>query len=257
MAAAAIGTDTGGSCRIPAALCGTVGYKPTARRVSLRGVIPLSASLDSVGPITRSVSCASILDAILAGDDPRLPAPASINGLRLGILRDLVFDGVEAPVAAAFEAAIAKLDSAGAVISDAKFNDLNRLPDINAKGGFATSEAYAWHRDLLEKSGSQYDPRVSGRIEKGRDQTAVDYIKLIGERAELIKSAHEALGAYDAIVFPSVPIIAPTFDDVSGESDYTRLNMALLRNPSVANFLDRCALSDTGPTNLEPLRSAL
>src|ERR1700733_4857638 len=159
MAIAGLGTDTGGSCRIPAAFCGIVGYKPTARRVPITGVLPLAPSLDSVGPLAPSVACCAEIDAILAGETPAAPIPANLNGLRLAVPGNMVLDGMDDTVAARFNKAMSTLSAAGARIEKIHFADLAELPAVNAKGGFAASEGYAWHRRLLASRGSGYDPR--------------------------------------------------------------------------------------------------
>ncbi|HEY1411871.1 MAG TPA: amidase, partial [Rhodopila sp.] len=153
MAAAGLGTDTGGSCRIPAAFCGIVGYKPTARRVPIAGVLPLAPSLDSVGPLAPSVACCAEIDAILAGETPAAPTPANLKGLRFAVPENMVLDGMDDTVAAGFDAALSTLSAAGAHIQNVHFADFAELPSVNAKGGFAASEGFAWHRRLLSTSG--------------------------------------------------------------------------------------------------------
>lgn len=245
MSAAGLGTDTGGSCRIPAALCGIVGFKPTARRVPLHGVTPLSPSLDSVGPLAASVDCCRIVDRIIAGEPetsgsaPEMP----VKGLRLGVAQSLVLDDTDDTVAAAFERALGRLSDAGAIVRDAAFEDLLRIPSINAKGGFAAVEAYAWHRQLMEDRGAEYDPRVRVRIEKGVAQSGTDYIELLQARADLIDSVNAEMAPFDAIVMPTVPRIAPTFKELEDDDTYGRVNLLMLRNPSVINLIDGCAIS--------------
>ncbi len=153
MAIAGLGTDTGGSCRIPAAFCGIVGYKPTARRVPITGVLPLAPSLDSVGPLAPSVACCAVIDAVLAGETPTRPVAAELNGLRLAVPRNVVLDGMDATVSSAFDRALATLSRAGAQIAHTHFPAFDEVPAANAKGGFAASEAYAWHRAFLAEKG--------------------------------------------------------------------------------------------------------
>ena len=244
MAAAALGTDTGGSCRIPAALCGTVGFKPTARRISRRGLVPLSSSLDSVGSLANTVTCSAVLHAVMAGSEPALePRGPPPDSIRLGVLRNLVLDGLDQAVARAFDATLASLSAAGVSVSDLRIQELEDLPAINAKGGLASAEAYAWHRQRLEARAREYDPRVRARIEKGAEQSAADYIDVLGHRRRLIGAANAATRRVDAVIYPTVPCIAPPFDALADDADYVRINALALRNPSIANFLDRCAVS--------------
>lgn len=245
MAAAAIGTDTGGSCRIPAALCGLVGYKPTASRIPRDGVLPLSDSLDSVGPLAASVLCCAVLDRIMSGAGAKeAPQPAlELRGLTLGVPRHFVLNDLDASVAAAFERALRRLRSLGVKVIDLDFKALDELPNINAKGGFAAAEAFAWHRNYLEEQPDLYDPRVRVRILKGAEQSAADYIELRCARQAMIQEAQGVMEGFAALVHPTVPMIAPRLSELADDSDYARLNVLALRNPSVANFLDTCAIS--------------
>ena len=245
MAAAAIGTDTGGSCRIPAAMCGLVGYKPTAARIPRDGVLPLSDSLDSVGPLAVSVRCCAILDRIMSGAGtqvPPLPAP-DLRGLALGVPQHFVLNDLDTTVAAAFERALRRLRALGVKVIDIDFKALDNLPSINAKGGFAAAEAFAWHRDYLKEQADLYDPRVSGRILKGAEQSAADYIELRRARQALIREAQGVMDRLAALIYPTVPMIAPRLSELADDDEYARLNVLALRNPSVANFLDTCAIS--------------
>ncbi len=243
MAAASLGTDTGGSCRIPAALNGLVGFKPTADRVPRAGAVPLSTTLDTVGPIARTVACCTLLDAVLTGAEPSVPDPFPLAGLRLLVPTSLVFEGIDSHVAACFDRALASLSRAGAAISRLPLAELARVPELNANGGFSAPEAYAWHRELLQQHADEYDPRVSVRILKGREQSAADYLRLGRERQDLIQRVHTITAAYDAVVMPTVPTIAPALKDLASDPEYFRVNGLMLRNPALANFLDRCAIS--------------
>jgi aspartyl-tRNA(Asn)/glutamyl-tRNA(Gln) amidotransferase subunit A len=243
MAAGALGTDTGGSCRIPAAVNGIVGFKPTAYRVPTAGAFPLSQSLDSIGPIAATVSCCAILDAVLAGegtfDLPEVP----LAGLRLAVPQTMVLDGLEPHVAATFEAALAALRKAGARVSDLPLRELADLGRINAKGGLSAAESYAIHRDLIAKGERQYDPRVLVRILRGREQDAADFIGLVRQRAEFIRRLAPVLAPFDALVMPTTPIVAPRIADLEPDDAYRHANAAMLRNPSLVNFIDRCSIS--------------
>jgi aspartyl-tRNA(Asn)/glutamyl-tRNA(Gln) amidotransferase subunit A len=243
MAAVAIGTDTGGSVRIPAALCGLVGFKPTQYRVPRDGATPLSTTLDSIGPIGVSVACCALTDAIMAGEPAELPAPISPDGLRLGIPQTVMLDDLEAPVAAAFERAVSALARAGARIMELPLEMLGDLPRINIKGGLPVVEAFTWHEKLIERRGQDYDPRIRARIGRGREMTAIEYIRLLEARADFICRFDAETEAFDALVMPTVPMTAPPVRAFARDEDYTRLNLKLLRNTAVINFLDRCALT--------------
>jgi aspartyl-tRNA(Asn)/glutamyl-tRNA(Gln) amidotransferase subunit A len=243
MAVAGLGTDTGGSCRIPAAFCGIVGYKPTARRVPIRGVLPLAPSLDSVGPLAPSVGCCAVIDAILAGETPALPVPAELAGLRLGLPENFMLDGMDATVSAALERALGTLSRAGAHIVRTRFAEFDAIGPVNAKGGFAASEAYAWHRTLLSEKGAQYDPRIRMRIERGEKMSAVDYVDLVNARARIIAGFDAGTRAFDALIMPTVPIVPPRIAELDDEREYNRNNLRILRNTAVGNFLDRCSIS--------------
>jgi aspartyl-tRNA(Asn)/glutamyl-tRNA(Gln) amidotransferase subunit A len=243
MAIGALGTDTGGSCRIPAAVCGIVGYKPTARRVPTDGALPLSFTLDSIGPLAPTVACCATLDAIMAGEEPDDVVPFRLDGLRLGAPQTMVLDDMDSTVAGVYAGALSRLSKAGAKIVDIPFTELNGVATLNRRGGFAASEAYAWHHKLIEAKGSFYDPRVLVRIMRGKDQDATHYIKLIRGRADLIRRAAAITSAYDALVMPTVPIVAPSLASLEAEEQFRTVNLLVLRNTSIANVLDRCAIS--------------
>jgi aspartyl-tRNA(Asn)/glutamyl-tRNA(Gln) amidotransferase subunit A len=243
MAAVAIGTDTGGSVRIPAAFCGLVGLKPTQFRVPREGATPLSATLDSIGPIGVSVSCCALTDAVMAGEQPSIPSAASLAWLRLGVPQTIMLDDLEAPVAAAFERTLATLSRAGARIVDLPLKTLASYAAINVKGGFSPAEAYTWHEGLLGRRGNEYDPRVRVRIERGREMTAVEYIRLLAARADFIARVREEAAAVDALAMPTLPLVAPPIAAFARDEDFWRINAKILRNTSIINFLDRCALT--------------
>ena len=243
MAVAALGTDTGGSVRIPAAVCGIVGFKPTARRVPIDGVVPLSTSLDSIGPLANSVECCAIVDAVFAGEPISVPDAAPLSGLRFAIPKQFMMDELDPVVAKAFERACKALLAKGVKVEQIDLPQLNELPAINAKGGFAASEAYAWHKDLIARRGNVYDPLVAPRIRRGAEMTAADYIELLAKRADLQKRVSAVTSNYDAVVTPTCAITAPTIEEVAMPEMFTKKNMLLLRNTTVGNFLDRCGIS--------------
>ena len=243
MAAAGLGTDTGGSCRIPAALCGIVGFKPTAHRVPTAGAFPLSTSLDSVGPLAATVACCAALDAIMAGESAFVLPEFPLGGLRLAVPQAVVLERVEPAVGRAFEAALTTIGKAGAHITDLPLRELAELAQINAKGGLSAAESYAIHRGLIAKGESMYDPRVLVRILRGKEQNAADYIDLMQARADFIARVAIVTAPYDALLMPTTPITAPRIDDLKSDDAYRHANAAVLRNPSIANFLDRCSIS--------------
>jgi aspartyl-tRNA(Asn)/glutamyl-tRNA(Gln) amidotransferase subunit A len=241
MAVVAIGTDTGGSVRIPAALCGLAGFKPTARRIPQEGMLPLSTTLDSIGPLGRSISCCIITDAIMAGEAPRVPDALALAGLRFLIPTNYVVDGLDPEVAAAFERACAQLANNGAWLVEQKIPEFDQLTVANQKGGFPAPEAYAWHADLLTSRSAEYDPRVSVRIERGREMSAADYVRLGDDRRRIIASFSALLAPFDALLMPTVAKLAPPLSVFAPDADYARLNAMILRNPATVNFLDGCA----------------
>ena len=243
MAAAAIGTDTGGSCRIPAAMCGLVGYKPTASRVPLDGVLPLSPSLDSVGPLARSVDCCAVLHATMSGATATASVRRELRALKLGVLRNVVLEDLEPTVSAAFDRALRLFSEQRVAIVEVDFPPLNELAELNAKGGLAAAEAYAWHRRHLQDHGDLYDPRVRARILRGAEQSAADYIDVVLARQAMAAKAKTAMDGFDGLIYPTVPMIAPLLATLDADSEYARLNALALRNPSVANFLNTCAIS--------------
>ena len=243
MAVAALGTDTGGSVRIPSAVCGLTGFKPTARRVPIDGVVPLSTSLDSIGPLANSVECCAIVDSVFAGEPIAVPEAAPLAGLRFGVPRQFVMDELDPTVAKAFDRACKALSAKGVKIDSIDLPQLLELPAINAKGGFAASEAYSWHHKLISRRGNLYDPMVHPRIMRGKEMTAADYIDLLAARADLQKRVSAVTANYDAVIMPTCAIVAPTLEEVSTAEGFTHKNMLLLRNTTVGNFLDRCGIS--------------
>ena len=243
MAVAAIGTDTGGSVRIPSALCGITGFKPTACRISRKGVYPLSHSLDSIGPLAPTVECCAILDAVMAGKDPVSPLPFKLKGLRLGVPQTLVLDDLDKEVSAAFWRTLDILSKAGANILDIKFSELAQIPKINARGGIY-AEAYAVHRKQLASNEQDYDPRVASRILRVKQMDAADYFDVLRAREDIIERSNTITANFDAVVMPTTPLVAPPIKDLNADEGlYTSSNILMLRNTFCFNFLDRCALS--------------
>ena len=241
-----LGSDTGGSIRIPAALNGIVGFKNTARLTPAQGALPLSTTLDTVCAMTRSVRDAITVHEILSAR--RVTAGnAPLAAYSLAVVKNVFFDGIEPAVATAFERSLQTLRAAGARIREIELPELAELATINATGGFSAAEAHAWHRLLLERSGAGYDPRVAQRILRGATMKAHEYIDLVNARRDWIARVESALAPFDAVLSPTVPITAPTIASVAPgaerDDEFFRVNALLLRNPSIVNMLDGCAIS--------------
>ncbi|HZF15411.1 MAG TPA: amidase [Steroidobacteraceae bacterium] len=243
MSIASIGTDTGGSVRIPAALTGLVGFKPTAKRIPRDGTVPLSRTLDSIGPLARTVECCALLDAVMAGIPADVPAPIGVRGLKFAVARTLVWDDAEPQVASSVEQALTHLSEAGAILIDRALPMLAEIPKINAKGGFSGPQSYAWHRPLIARNRASYDPRVLARIEAGSTMSAADYLDLIDTRARIQGAFDDALGDVDGWISPTVALTAMPIGALAANEAYVAANRLILRNPSLVNFLDGCAIS--------------
>ncbi len=242
-AAAAIGSDTGGSVRIPAALCGLTGFKPTQARITRDGAVPLSTTLDSIGPLARSVADCALIDAILAGEEPEAVDAIPVDRLCLAVPQTHMLDELDDGVAAAFTRACSVLSRAGARLVDLPLRELGELPSLNEKGGFSAAEAYHWHAELLARRGAEYDPRVRSRIARGREMTAVHYLEIGARRAALIAAVEQSTAGFDALLMPTLPITAPPIAAFAEDAEYARLNLLLLRNTMVINQLDGCAIT--------------
>ncbi|MDX2156322.1 MAG: amidase [Hyphomicrobiaceae bacterium] len=256
MAFGALGTDTGGSCRIPAAYCGVTGMKPTARRVPTDNVVPLSTSLDSIGPIARTVDCCALLDSVMAGESIGVAPSLPLTGLRLLVPTNIVLEKLDKEVAADFDGTLAALAKAGAVIIQQRFEPFEMIRPVLNKGGLSASESYAWHKELITAKRNVYDPRVAMRILMGETQSAADYIGLLDARRAAVAAYVRDISAFDAIVSPTCPILPPREADLVKDEDYTRLNMLSLRNTLMINILDGCSIAlpmsapDKPPTSL-------
>lgn len=240
---AALGSDTGGSIRIPAALQGLVGFKNTARLTPTEGAIPLSTTLDTACALSRSVRDATLLHGLLSGR-PVVPRRRPVRGLRLGVPTTLMIDALEPAVARAFEQAVSRLSAAGAAIDEIDMPELAEVAAINSGGGFSPVEAWAWHRERLATRASDYDPRVAQRIRRGAQMSGADYVDLLRARRDWIARMQQALAGHDAMLSPTVPMLAPAIAPlVDSDELFFATNALLLRNPSVVNLLDGCALS--------------
>jgi aspartyl-tRNA(Asn)/glutamyl-tRNA(Gln) amidotransferase subunit A len=194
--------------------------------------------------MAASVESCRIVDAILTAKPVTEPAAVPPHSrVKLAVPQTLALDNIESPIARIFERTLRRLSMRGFSVIDIPLTELSEIPALNAKGGFTAAESYAWHRKLLESHGDLYDPRVKVRILRGREQSAADYIDLLHARADLIERVNNRLDRIDALVLPTVPIVAPLLSEVEGDDDYTRLNLLTLRNPTFANMLDGCSIS--------------
>jgi aspartyl-tRNA(Asn)/glutamyl-tRNA(Gln) amidotransferase subunit A len=242
-AVAGLGSDTGGSIRVPAALCGLVGFKSTQSRTPTAGAFPLSFTLDTVCSMSRCVDDCLIVDGVLAGT-PLAVAVRSVRGLRLALPQTLLLDALAPAVAAAFERALGRLSAAGAQIVALPLTELNEIAQINAPGGFSAVEAYATHREAMRTRRERFDPRVALRIALGEGVSAADYITMVQRRRDWIARVGARLDGFDALICPTTPITAPAIADLQASDDaFFKANGLLLRNTFPINFLDGCAFS--------------
>ena len=243
MAIAAIGTDTGGSCRIPAALCGLVGFKPTSGAIPVDGMVPLSGSYDSVGSLANSVQCCALLDQVMSGRDEVAVQPADLKGLRVGLPVNLVLDELEPEVAARFEIFKQTLAAAGASLIPVSLESYARLPELAVNGGIVAAEAYAWHAQLLAEHAENYDPLVLGRIQFGAKTTAAEYLGLLDLRSVLMRLFERETRGFDVLAMPTVPMVAPPIALLAEADEFYRVNRLLLRNTAPANIFNTGAIS--------------
>jgi len=240
----AIGSDTGGSTRTPAAFCGIVGYKPSHQRIPTEGAFPLSFTLDSIGPMARSVADCEKADAVMAGEDYAEREPAPLSALRIGIPKGMPLDKLDNAVARAFEAALKALNAAGARLIEFAVPEFDGMVEVNTRyGGIAPAEAYAVHRERLEQHGDMIDPNVRLRIERARTVSAADYIAMIRQRAALVRAMDARLTEFDVVAMPTTPIVPPLLSAVEKPEEWARTNAMSLRNTTIWNFFDCCAIS--------------
>ncbi len=242
MAHGALGTDTGGSCRIPAAYNGIVGYKPTQRRIPLEGGCrcrsrSTARAAGALGAMLRHARCGA------GRRGGRRVRPRPIRGMRLAVPTTLVLDELDDAVAQTFDRALALLSRLGAEIERIEVPEFIDVGLMNTKGGFAAAESYAWHRYLLTSRGDVYDPRVSTRILRGEAITAADYIDLLQARRSLIARANARLAPYDALIMPTTANTPPRIADLADDKAFGAANLRSLRNCTLINMIDGCAIS--------------
>lgn len=248
-----LGSDTGGSIRIPAALNGIVGFKATATLVPSKGALPLSTTLDTVCAMTRSVRDAIVVHEVLA-DLHVLVDPRPLAQLQFAVARAIFLESLMPEVAKAFERSLNQLAQAGAKIVEIELPQVRELQQLQANGGFSAAESFAWHRDMLRRADEgkalgtgQYDPRVRNRIERGATILAWEYVELVKERRRLNQLIARELQGFDAVLSPTVPILAPSIASVAPgaarDQAFFTANALLLRNTSAVNMHDGCAIS--------------
>jgi aspartyl-tRNA(Asn)/glutamyl-tRNA(Gln) amidotransferase subunit A len=239
----AIGSDTGGSVRIPSALCGVTGFKPSRQRVPTDGAFPLSYSLDSIGPLAKSVADCAKADAVMAGEAPWQLEPAPLAGLRLGVAQGLPLENLDETVGRRFPEALDRLEKNGVRLSYEKLPQFDGMMQVLSRTSILVAEVYSIHRERLARRGDDIDQIVRGRVSKGADIIAADYIIALRERAALIREMDARLVDIDALVMPTTPTVAPRIDELTDPKVFMARNAMLLRNTTIGNFFDLTAIS--------------
>lgn len=248
-----IGSDTGGSTRIPAALCGITGFKPSKQRVPTDGAFPLSSTLDSIGPMARNVRDCADADTIMAGEEPEPLHPMPLGVIRLGIAQGLPLNGLDSVVSERFSSAIAALGKAGLALADEKIPLIDEMAALVATGWLPPPEGLSIHQDRLKRRPQDFDPNIRGRLERAAQMPAVHYISTLQERGRLIRAMHERLADLDGLLMPATPIVAPTIAEVLDAPVFAEKNLLLLRNTAIANCFDLCSITLPIPGNGLPV----
>ncbi len=242
MAELAIGTDTGGSCRIPAALNGLVGFKPSAQTVPKAGVFPLSYTYDSIGPIAPATGLCARAYAVLSNTRCQL-AQLDTRQLVLAVVRNYVLENLDDVVAKSYERALSKLARAGVTLHEIGIEALNEIAALTVNGGISGAEAYQIHRWRLKSEADKMDPRIVDRIRLSENISRAEYLELQQRRSALIERFNVVAGGYHALVMPTVPMVAPEISNLNEDSVYVKTNLLMLRNTSIANIMNACAIS--------------
>jgi aspartyl-tRNA(Asn)/glutamyl-tRNA(Gln) amidotransferase subunit A len=239
----AVGSDTGGSVRIPASLCGIVGFKPSKRRVSTEGAFPLSYSLDSIGPLAKSVAQCAAADAALAGEDVWTLDAAPLAGLRFGVAQGLPLENLDDIVGRRFPEALDRLEKAGVHLTYEKLPQFEDMIALQARTSILVAEAYSVHSARMKTHAAGVDPIVAGRLSRGADIAAHDYVNAVRTRNAMIAAMDERLRDVDVLVLPATAIVAPRFDEIAEPKAFMQRNAMLLRNTTIGNFFDLCGVS--------------
>ncbi|WP_019956614.1 amidase [Yoonia vestfoldensis] len=242
LAAAGIGTDTGGSVRIPAAWNDLVGLKTSHGRLSLEGVVPLCLTFDTVGPLCRSVEDAALLLAVLEGSQPVDLGGADLTGIRLMVLDTIVPEDVRDAPRAAFEASVAKLQAAGAQIEHRYFSQL--FDAFNVAGNLYAAESYGWWRDLVEAHPEKMFPHILERVRGGKTVSGPDFVAGWNMLRRIRQEYAAETAAFDAVIMPTAPLLPPNAERLlTDDAYYKSENLLALRNTRVANLLDVCSIT--------------
>lgn len=243
-ACVSLASDTGASIRIPAAFCGLVGFASTPHRLPKDGVFPLSPSLDTIGPLGRTVSCCAIFDDILSGSAGADVEMRPSSSIRLGLPGGLMLNNLDREVSRAYSMALTRLAEAGFDLSDVCMPEIEEVDRVNAdRGGLVGFEAFSLHRERIALHRERYDPRILKRLETSASLTEEDYAKLLRERAALKQVAKKSMQGLSALLLPTVPIIAPLRNTLHDIAQFQRVNSLVLQNTVFSNFLDLCAVS--------------
>ncbi|MBS0533705.1 MAG: amidase [Proteobacteria bacterium] len=239
----AIGSDTGGSVRIPASLCGVVGFKPSKQRVPTDGAFPLSYSLDSIGPLAKSVAQCAAADAVMAGEVLWTLDAAPLAGLRVGVAQGLPLENLDDTVGRRFPEALDRLEKAGVRLSYEKLPMFDDMMALQLRTSILVAEAFSVHHERMARASAGVDPVVAARLIKGKDIAAFDYINALRTRAALIRSMDERLRDLDVLVMPSTATVAPRLDELGEPKSFLQRNAMLLRNTTIGNFFDLTGVS--------------
>jgi aspartyl-tRNA(Asn)/glutamyl-tRNA(Gln) amidotransferase subunit A len=239
-----VGTDSGGSVRIPSAYCGLIGFKPTQARVPRDGAIPLSLTTDTVGPLARTVQDAWDTDAVISAEKRGALEPRPISGLRLGVPRGRLLEGLDAPIAAAYEAALPRFSSAGAKVSDVDLTPMMQHYDASGKiGSFSAVEAAWFHRKVLAERSNDIDQRVVKRIKATSALSGADYVEMLDRHRRAIAAMDVLMQDYDALVLPTACILPPKIVDLNDDNVFSKVNYVVLRNTLPFSYVDTPGLS--------------